>query len=949
MKILITLIIIFCSDAAPAQLLKNIKNKALNNAKANTVDKAKYEARNAYRKQVNDIRDDFDSTDFDYAVLVSDNSGLFNVKSKRELGGKFINLKNMGQSFYRRDFDVSDEEAARLNLQMGESAFAMGRYVYAEKKFLSAAEHFEKAYMLRDPGYMKTISNTGLLYATMGRYSQAEKFTVKALDIRQSALGENDMGVAASLNNYAVLHYNLGQYNEAEKDFAKALNVIEANKLEVSLPYGIVLNNQAMLFQALGRYEAAEKLMNEVLSIGEKLGSNNKSVNKLRFFSNLALLYQQMGKYNEAENIYLKMQGKIADKTTPEFANVLNNAAILFMLMNKEDRVEDMLKKSAEIYKKNFGENSPAYAKVISDLGNYYRYKGRYAEAEPLLKNALDIREQSLGKDHPMFAQSQEDLAIYYWKKNEIGKAYPLYHEVMEKSLDFINNYFPPMSDAEKSKYWDLLSPRFQRFCNFALEAESVNKQLLIDLFEYRVATKGLLLSSARKISLGILNSGNAELINDYLEWIDAKEQLTKLYVFSKEELQEQNVNLDSMLNVVNDMEKKLSKNSKEFSNFYFTSKTSYAEIHGKLKADEALVELVRLRNFDQVFTDSSRYIALVVTKGSTAPKVVTMPNGREMENKYFKTYRKSMLNKVNDEKSYDHYWSALAPELKGRKTIYVSLDGVYNQVSLNTLKKAGGDYLINQHDIVLVSNPKDILRSKGSENDAGKKATLFGDPDYGADKSIPSLPATRTEVDGINKVLKSSGYQVAEYTQKDATENNLKSAKDLSILHIATHGFFYPDIEKASWPIGVSADNAKDNVLLRSGLVLTGVSETDKQNPTMDVVSNGVITSYEAMNLDLKGTRLVVLSACETGLGEVKAGEGVYGLQRAFLAAGADALIMSLWKVDDAATQQLMNNFYTNWTKGGDKQKAFKQAQLQLMSKYKEPYYWGAFVMMED
>lgn len=949
MKFLCGLIFVFLSIQSPAQILKNIKDRAINKAKTNTIDKAKSEARNAYHKQLNDIRAEFDSTDFDYAILVSDNSGLFNLKDKREFGSKFLNLKSIGTSFYRKDFDISDEDNARLNLHSGESAFAMGRYIYAEKKFITAAGYFEKAYLLSDPGYMKTISNTGLLYATMGRYSQAEKFTSKALDMRQKTMGMTDMGVAASLNNYAVLHYNLGQYNESEKDFTAALSVIVTNKLKTSLPYAIVLNNQAMLFQALGRYETAEKNMLEIIEIGEAMGNNSKSGNRLRFFSNLALLYQQMGKYDEADNIYQKMQKKVIDRSTPEFANILNNVAILYLLMNRQDRVEEMLKNSAEIYKKSFGENSPAYAKVISDLGNFYRYKGRYAEAEPLLTNAFTIREQSLGNDHPLYAQSKEDLAILYWKTKDFEKAWPLYHDVMEKSLDFINKYFPPMSDAEKTKYWDLLSPRFQRFYNFALEASAVNKQAIFDLFEYRLATKGLLLSSARKISQGILNSGNDQLVNNYLEWIDAKEALTKLYVFSKEDLQEQNIDLDSMENVVNSIEKKLSESSKDFTQFYFTTKINFAEIQNKLKADEALIEIIRLRNFDQAFNDSSRYLALVVTKSNPQPKVVALENGFDMEKKFFKAYRKSMQNKINDEQSYDHYWASLEPELKGKKKIYVSLDGVYNQLNLNTLKKAGGDFLINQYDFILVSNARDIVSSGDKENAPRKKATLIGNPDYGTDKSLPPLPATKTEVDGINKVLKSSGYQVSEFTERNATENNLKSSKDVSILHIATHGFFFPDIEKASWPIGISADNAKDNVLLRSGLVLTGVMEADKMNPTMDSMSNGVITSYEAMNLDLKGTKLVVLSACETGLGEVKTGEGVYGLQRAFLVAGADALIMSLWKVDDAATQQLMNNFYTDWTKNGDKQKAFKQAQLQLMTKYKEPFYWGAFVMMED
>lgn len=168
-------------------------------------------------------------------------------------------------------------------------------------------------------------------------------------------------------------------------------------------------------------------------------------------------------------------------------------------------------------------------------------------------------------------------------------------------------------------------------------------------------------------------------------------------------------------------------------------------------------------------------------------------------------------------------------------------------------------------------------------------------------------------------------------------------------IVHIATHGYFLEDVDKGGSAFGVDIENANDNPLLRSGLMLANAGGTvsGKRMPNLESNDNGILTAYEAMNLNLEGTDLIVLSACETGLGDVKAGEGVYGLQRAFLVAGADALIMSLWKVDDAATNLLMTNFYTNWIKLGNKQKAFKQAQLQLMAKFKEPYYWGAFVMM--
>lgn len=932
-----------------AQILKRVKDKVINKGKTEVNDAkydAKMKARNGVRNELDGIKADFDSTDIDYAILLSDNSGLFGGQGKGEFGAKFLRLGNIAHSLYK-DADLDDEENATINLQMGQSAYAMGRYVFAEKRFRTAQKYFEKSYRTSEIGYMKTIASQGLLYTTTGRFAQAETFTEQALKLREDKLGKNNMAVAASLNNYAVLHYNLGQYNESEKEFASAISVINSNKQQEAMSYAIVLNNEAILFQSMGRYETAVKLLKQALDLAGKL-EVSKAKNHLKFFSNLALLYQQMEKYPEAEKIYQGLEKRL-EKGKPEFANMLNNVAILAMLMKREDKVEDMLKRSAEIYKTTMGQNSPAYAKVISDLGNYYRYKARYAEAEPLLQQALQIREQALGIVHPLYVQSQEDMAILQWKKKDISKASILYHDVMEKTLDFINRYFSPMSEAEKTKYWDILSPRFQRFYNFAVEASATNKDILFDLFEYRVATKGLLLSSTRKISNSILASGNEQLINDYTDWIDHKEQLTALYAYSKEELKEQAVNLDSLESAVNKMEKRLSESSKEFASFYFAGKTKYTEVQKSLKADEALVEIIRLRNFDQVFTDDCRYLGLVVTKNNTQPKLIVLDDGNDMETKYSKTYRLSMKNKINDEQSYTHYWAPLEPELKGKKTIYVSLDGVYTQINLNTLKKPAADFLIKEYDFILVSNPRDITakNNKGKTIPA-KNATLIGFPDYGAGILV-QLPGTKTEVDGINKLLKSSGYKVAELIQRDATETNLKSAKEVSILHIATHGFFLKDVEKASWPIGVHADNAKDNVLLRSGLMLTGASDVGKLIPGLDSSNNGIMTSYEAMNLDLKGTSLVVLSACETGLGEIKAGEGVYGLQRAFLVAGAEALIMSLWKVDDAATQQLMNNFYTNWIKTGDKQAAFKQAQLQLMSKFKEPLYWGAFVMMED
>ncbi|HTF22257.1 MAG TPA: CHAT domain-containing tetratricopeptide repeat protein [Chryseolinea sp.] len=931
-------LLVLCACTASGQVIKKIKSI--------TSKENRQKVAGDWKQDLDRTRDKFDSTDFDYAILLLDNSGLFDVKEKGELLSKLAT----GGSLVLGSIDSSKSnelEKARFQLETGELAYATRKFTFAEKRFSSAIVVYERAGLTDNIGYMKALADQGLLFGTMGRFTQAMGYTTRALELRKVKFGETNIGVASSLNNLAVLQFDLAQYNESEKTFDAALLNIEKNVGKSVMQYAIVQNNRAMLYQTIGRYEEADEILKKAIEIAENLG-DEKSKNGLKFLSNQALLYQQMGRYDDAEAIYQSMERRLG-KTNPDYASMLNSQAALYMAMGKEDKVEELLKKSQAIFKTSFGGDSPAFAKSTSDLGNFYRYKERYAEAQPLLDKALLVREKAFGTDHPLFVQSQEDVAILYWKKKEYDKAYSAYKSVMDKSVTFISRYFASMSEAEKTKYWDVLSPRFQRFYNFAIEASSAQPSVLRDMFEYQMATKALLLSATNRIKRSILTSGNKELVNEYNIWIDQKETLARYYQYSKEELKEQKINLDSMVTAANTMEKRLSELSKEFVSGYGSLPVSYQEVKSALGNNEVVVELIRVTQFDQKFTAESRYAALIISSTTDLPKLVLLDNGAQLDTRYAKFYRNAIQQRIADEHSYEQYWRRIADALGDKKVVYVSPDGVYNQINLNTLKQPGGTYTINTYDFITLGNSKDLLAFKSKKKaTASKKATLIGFPDYGS-KEVSPLPATKAEIEGINRTLKAAGYASTSFMQKTASEANLKGANSPTVMHIATHGYFLKDVEVTGSGFGVHMENATENPLLRSGLILTGGGKTvsGEQEPSLRSNDNGVLTAYEAMNLNLQGTSLVVLSACETGLGEVKAGEGVYGLQRAFQVAGAEALVMSLWKVDDAATQQLMTNFYTSWIKLGNKHAAFKQAQLQLMTKYKDPYYWGAFVMM--
>ena len=306
------------------------------------------------------------------------------------------------------------------------------------------------------------------------------------------------------------------------------------------------------------------------------------------------------------------------------------------------------------------------------------------------------------------------------------------------------------------------------------------------------------------------------------------------------------------------------------------------------------------------------------------------------------------MRLKKADTYSYAQYWRSVDIALNSAKKIYLSPDGVYNQININSLQTGEGRYALDKRAYINITSLRNLAGKTASSTRRNKTAILFGNPQYGS-AAIAPLPGTGKEVIAIKGILSKFGYTARVEEGKNASEHKIKSVAHEGILHVATHGFFVADPKQSHNSVfSVPLYNINENVLLRSGLLLAGAGHQQVKVSDLSVSDNGVLTSYEVMNLDLQETDLVVLSACETGLGDVMSGEGVFGLQRAFMIAGASSVIMSLWKVDDEATQKLMVQFYKNWLQTGDMEKSFRSAQQEVRSAFNHPYYWGSFVLLQ-
>ncbi len=761
------------------------------------------------------------------------------------------------------------------------------------------------------------------------------------------AAASSDQSKAAIAYQIARTSQKAGLYVEAENYYQLAFSLYAHYDKETAWQ---VSNSQATLYSKLGNYDKSEKMLNELL---KSIPQNNSLY--LTIQQNLASNYVETNQLEKAksiqENIVINEKMKVGE-THPDYALAISNLGVLYKKEGRLKEAVSLFQQALKISKINFGDLSTDYAMKEINLGIAFNDLGDYAQSALLLEHAQKILAERIGRTHSDFIVCEYNLAIVYKRIGKLDLATPLMEHVSEFYKHEVLELFPAMNEHEQVAFYNKINRPIQDFQQFAVEIGPQKPELISHLLDFRLTTKALLLNSSTKIRKGILSGDNQKLKEEFLLWQNLKIELGKLY--SSGQVGEKRVSeLESQ---TDDLEKKLSLGSSTFKSSLDEKEVTWKKIQNVLKPGEAAIELIRLRAIGK--KDSLSYAALVIRKEYEYPKLVVFSKGKMMEGREFNFYHNNIIHQQLNDRSYQVFWQPLEAVLGDIQTIYVSADGIYNKINLSTLyDPEKQEYLTNRYRFILLSNLREIIAEDTGPKESVKSAALFGFPDFGAGRStnlrsttsslqsilsekIPSLPGTKVEVELIDKIIKGATWVSNLETGSQASEANLKLLQSPSVVHLATHGFFVQFPSEEEQVVLTENKEIENNPLLRSGLILSDVA-----NPAGS--EDGLLTAYEVKNLNFDNTDLVVLSACETGSGEIKNGEGVYGLQRSFLLSGASTILMSLWKVDDQATQELMVLFYQKLIAQTNKVEALHDAQTELMKKYPNPFFWGSFVLI--
>ncbi|TAL70529.1 MAG: CHAT domain-containing protein [Bacteroidetes bacterium] len=887
-------------------------------------------------------------------------------------------------------------------------------YSDAEEFLLHVINEYNEKGVVKSDNYAKACLDLGRIYAKSGRESESEGLLKYGLQYLIQKSGDNNLFIMSNYNFLAYDYSLTNKYDESENLYKKLLIFYKQYYGENSSEFASLLNRISILYKSMNRFDESEEYSKQSIDILKNLKLEKTYLYSIHLNS-LADVYMNKGKfedclqlYDECENIYKSLYGD----EYPDRPMLMNNRAEIYKNLGRYKEAEILLQNSLMLIEKKSGRFNYRYAVYLNNLAEVLEFEGYYSIADSLYKEVLNLKKAYRGEFHSEFAETICMLARLHEKIGNYDLASKYFQQAMNIYIRNINLIFPTLNDNDRRYFIAPFNGFFEHFCSYLSKSSGDNNEMTGEFYNYRIRTKSLLFNFHKKIRENILKSGDSSLVKSFQVWQNLRYEIARYYNFSSEVLEKRGINFDSLNNSANEIEKEISNKSEDFGIELQKKDYKWEEIRDKLNNDEAAVEIIRFRIFGDIknsnnpsvnipgFFDSVAYAALIITKDTKkSPKMVLLKNGNQIENNlatlYTNTLQKLKDNTNNPDKEiqtavsekilsniYNNIWKNINKQLKKIKTVYLSTDGIFNKININTLFNPDTKkYVIEDLDIRFVTNTSDIINFKSKNSGIEPNAYLFSNPQYNLEKDsleviareyksirkneinelssevdsllkvgISPYPESESGIKFISEKLKAKGWNIHEFTGASAIEEAVKSVQYPRVLHLATQGLFLKDIDaNIKRTSGMQIIQYPENPLLRSFLIFSGINNINKNLNGHSNIDDGILTTYEIMNLNLDSTELVVLSDCETGIGEIKNDNSITNMQNAFQSAGAKSIIMSLWKINNEPKQEFLNIFYDNWLSGKSKREAFRQTQLTLKEKYNNIYSWGGFLLIGE
>ena len=845
--------------------------------------------------------------------------------------------------------------------------------------------------------YVSFLYLLGFAYTSMGDYPKAETTYLEEKAIHEKTVGKENQSYLQAITSLAYVYRMMGDNAKAETCYLEVKTIREKMTGKEHSGYVSSVSDLANLYQAMGDNAKAVTFYMEATAIQAKiLGKEN--ITYATTLNNLAATYYDMGEYIRAEACYresVDILAKVLGREHPNYVLSLGNLGTVYRRLGNYDRAEAYYRDAKGIQERAVGKHHPAYAIPVKSLGDLYKEMGEFAQAETCYQEEKGIWERGFGREYPLHVRSLNDLGSLYLTAKNYPKAEAVKIEADQIVTAQIEKSFAVLSGRQRDLFWDVNKNHFEQSYSYA-HVNPAN-EIIAHTYDNSLFTKGLLMRTANGIRDAIYSSGDHDLIEKYEQLGSIRQTITTMQSKDRPDLRMAGI----LENRADSLDKALTIASAAYKDLKSDISMNWQSVRDALQIGEAAVEFVHYRFYDgKEYTGQTFYCAMVLKKDATAPARILLCEESQLQevtkrDKGISDYNftKQLYSGVKGEELYRLIWLPLESELQDVRTIYYSLSGMLHQIAYSAIP-ADSVLLSDQYDLRLVSSTREITRLKKDQAGVPPKgsAAVYGGLLYDVDKdqlvaearkvnsptlTLPQgeekmvaalLPkdvqrgaawgflwGTETEAEEICKYLNERKIPHRLYTGTEGNEESFKrlSGTPAGIIHLATHGFFLADIEneynrEIMQQLGSGRGKTAENPLLRSGLLLAGANNAWTGENIIEGVEDGILTADEIAQMNLIKTQIVVLSACETGLGEVKGSEGVFGLQRAFKLAGVETLVMSLWTVPDDATAELMSGFYKLWLSGKSKREAFAAAQQQVREDYRETYHWAGFVMMD-